>query len=762
MSAKSARAAAEIARNEAEEQRTLTQDALSAAESNLYFKNVDLAERELRAGNIEFTDRLLKEVPASLRQWEWHYLSRLNHMEEAVLAGHRDAVRALVFDADGRLRTAGADGVVKIWDLSKYREVASITLPGVRDGSSGGIQFAPDGRILYRHREFWDLSTSQEAFTIPEFYRIVTFSPDNRIVTAAIPGAARSRLLPGMDDTVTTADPATPILRTFAPETGRELATLFRLSPVRAATTAVTAPWNPAALAVTPEEARFSADGSRFGLLLGNGVIKVLNARTGEELLELAPNQDVSTPAFSYDGAMLAASTGGVPTLGFPFDTKTIRLWSTSTGNERWSLHLGRQILGIEFNPAGHFLAAALDDNTIRLINNSTGVEVARLVGHTGRIHGLLFTPDGSRLVSYGADKTVRIWRIEPLRAKLVFEGGQDARAPRIAKVSPDARRLLSLAGSTLKLWDLNTQRLLIDRDFNRTLQRRVAGFTPDSGRIYVSEAGGPADIRFLDVRTGRDLSFFQAPSDTPLLPDFKLIPKRERAAVVSFPPARSATELGLELQIWNTAVGRMITRVSLLSGLGSGTMELSPDGMLCAVWLWSSVSRHVTLALHDASTGGLIRRLDVPQPAAGVDHRTSQLVFTSDSKRLAAVTNARAITIWDTATGRTLLTLPEHSSPVLAMAFSPDGARLVSVSAHGEVRLWDSHSGRPLILLGPSSGPYPPREISVNGPPSKEAASFSISYSPDGHQIRLDTVTHGPEGLTVQIATWNGAPLRR
>jgi WD40 repeat protein len=42
-----------------------------------------------------------------------------------------------------------------------------------------------------------------------------------------------------------------------------------------------------------------------------------------------------------------------------------------------------------------------------------TARELARLEGHAGGVTALAFAPGGTRLVSTGADRTVRVWALD-------------------------------------------------------------------------------------------------------------------------------------------------------------------------------------------------------------------------------------------------------------------------------------------------------------------------------------------------------------
>jgi uncharacterized caspase-like protein len=73
---------------------------------------------------------------------------------------------------------------------------------------------------------------------------------------------------------------------------------------------------------------------------------------------------------------------------------------------------------------------------------------------------------------------------------------------------------------------------------------------------------------------------------------------------------------------------------------------------------------------------------------------------FSPDSRLLASSGYDALVKLWDTATGREIITLNGHSLNVNTLAFSPDGKLLVSGSDDGSARLWDVNSGETLATL--------------------------------------------------------------
>jgi hypothetical protein len=83
-------------------------------------------------------------------------------------------------------------------------------------------------------------------------------------------------------------------------------------------------------------------------------------------------------------------------------------------------------------------------------------------------------------------------------------------------------------------------------------------------------------------------------------------------------------------------------------------------------------------------------------------------------------------VKVWDTASGREVVTLKGHTSVIFSVAWSPDGARLATGSRDGTAKVWDTAGGRELLTLkGHGSQVY------------------SVAWSPDGRRL----ATRGSDG---------------
>lgn len=104
--------------------------------------------------------------------------------------------------------------------------------------------------------------------------------------------------------------------------------------------------------------------------------------------------------------------------------------------------------------------------------------------------------------------------------------------------------------------------------------------------------------------------------------------------------------------------------------------------------------------------------------------HRNSVLsvVFSTDGKKLASVSNDTTVKVWDSRSGELLQTIQSQDSSFSAVAFSPNGKTLALSSCY-RIIIWDEQSSVPLRTLE-CPAPFNPM------------ASYSVAFSPDGKRL--------------------------
>jgi WD40 repeat protein/tRNA A-37 threonylcarbamoyl transferase component Bud32 len=417
--------------------------------------------------------------------------------EAIALHDPRGHVISVAFSPDGRrLVSVSMGGEVCVFDTTTGKQTQSVPEAGRHSLHSGFyspilLAFNPQGDRLALARDrrtikVCDAATLQERFTLRGHNRDITclaYSPDGRRLASA-----------GFDGTVKVWDAVAgqePLNLAgygnlaFSPD-GRRLILCNGWDKTAMVANAITAQeilllrGHTAAV----EGAAYSPDGRHIATASMDHTVKVWDADTGKETRTLRGHKEgVKSVAFSPDGRHLASAS----------EDQTVKLWDATTGREILALRgHTRSVTDVVFSPDGRRLASAEGYGKVRIWDVATGRETGTLAvdkNMASGMHamdeswGIAFSPDGRRLATGCADRTVRIWDAVSGQAIATFVGHKGTITG--VAFSPDGRRLAS-AGDQLKIWDAATGQELLTLPGEETgfMAAKGAKFSPDGRRL--------------------------------------------------------------------------------------------------------------------------------------------------------------------------------------------------------------------------------------------------------------------------------------
>jgi WD40 repeat protein len=271
-------------------------------------------------------------------------------------------------------------------------------------------------------------------------------------------------------------------------------------------------------------------------------------------------------------------------------------------------------------------------------------------------------------------DGVVQVWDAESGQEILHIDAHPGSRVYQ-AVFSPDGDRIAtSSADNTVKTWDANTgQELLTISGFGEGaigdgLFPGVLDvvFSPDGNKLATASGDGVAKV--WDSWTGAEL--FSLDGDTSVLSRIQFSPDGSLIATASEESNATA-----RLSVFDTNTGNEIWRQTIKQDRIWG-LDFDPKGERIVTAGASGI-----IKLWEIATGKEL--MDVPDYTASAGDAT----FSPDGSRLAIV-GGDGLQIWDIKAKEKVFDLPIHSSWIWAVSFTSDGSKLATASTDGTTRV--------------------------------------------------------------------------
>jgi WD40 repeat protein len=449
----------------------------------------------------------------------------------------------------------------------------------------------------------------------------------------------------------------------------------------------------------------------------GGGYVRLIDARTREELARTSVEGRAARLAFTADGSRLIVMTEagsiyvrdastlgptGIPIrargfgmsyLGAPVEPPNFALapdgrslvtaseqgelawWDWRSQRQTRALAVAAGYHALAVSPTGPIAAVGIDGG-IQLVDTDTGKARTAIAGFTGSANWLVFSPDGNILVSTSPRGTVTLWDVATARPRETLRAHPNLVEEPV--FSPDGRTLYTVGGEgTAIAWDLTGTRgvgrtftFTDDRDFDGLSDGHPGRLSPDGRLIAVGL--GQRGIALWDARR-------LTPSGPPLLKT-----GGEVKALAFSPDGRTlaaATDRGLAT-VWSLG-SRSMRHEPFFVGGSPASVAFSPDGRTLA-----SINAGGGVVLRDVAS-----EADLGRIGAISSWPVADPTFSADGELLAFAqpgTGVARAEVWDVAERSLIARVEGGEGDAGAVALSPDG-RMLAVGGYGTVvRIWD------------------------------------------------------------------------
>jgi tetratricopeptide (TPR) repeat protein len=293
-------------------------------------------------------------------------LTQQARIQSMILRGHTNTVWSVAWSPDGTMLASGSeDQTARIWDVSSGAEMRFLKMN--REVES--VSWSPDGAQLATpgwsgRISIWDIDDAQVVrLLFAEHWSFENaWSPDGTMIVS------------------------------IRRETSSAWVDILSLSSGRSFHSFQTN---------EVSDFEWSPDSSRVAT--GHqGSVRIWDAETGGEITTLKPQPSIQGQcyiAWSPDNTQLFMGCGS-----------RYSLWNVINGKEIWSF-TSSSVSCAAWSPYDSMIAVGRSDGGIDILDAETGERLHSLAGHASIVHGIDWSPDGTKLASGSADKTIRVWQ---------------------------------------------------------------------------------------------------------------------------------------------------------------------------------------------------------------------------------------------------------------------------------------------------------------------------------------------------------------
>ncbi len=313
-------------------------------------------------------------------------------------------------------------------------------------------------------------------------------------------------------------------------------------------------------------------------------------------------------------------------------------------------------VRAVAFSPDGRTLASGSFDATIRL-RDMNDYRAATLKGHEYVVNCLAYSPDGKTLASGGGgDAAARVWNVATGETVQTYTGHENAVTS--LAYSPDGKTIVTGSyDKTIHLWKVGSGQVVHSWNFKsedkeddkntRTNEVHKVAFSPDGSIIAGCIEGKTSPVYLWDAETGETKRTFHEHQDD--VNDFVFSPDGKFIA--------SAGDDEGKILVWGVETDQMIV------------LQIDPS--------------------------------EIQSVYASAD--ILSLAFSPDGKTIASGGRDYFVRLWDVETGALKAKLAGHTGVVNSLAFSPDGKTLASAGGISQnpnqrddrtVRIWNLTEG--------------------------------------------------------------------